>query len=182
MRLGATLPEKRARGEVKYYVRKDQTGPAVMGPNLGKQVPQPYGAWCLESMDAHGGWLASASDLVRFAAAFNDPQHCKILNRKSIEILFARPPGAAGHKPDGKPLDAYYACGWMVRPIGGAGAANTWHTGSLDGTSTLLMRRHDGLTWAALFNSRNNAKKFAPAAAIDPLLHEAADAVKNWPR
>jgi N-acyl-D-amino-acid deacylase len=182
MRLGATLPEKRAPGEVKYYVRKGATGPAVMGPHLGKPVPLPYGAWCLESMDAHGGWLASAPDLVRFAAAFDHPQRCKILKPKSIETLFARPPGAAGHKPNGKPRDAYYACGWMVRPVGDRGGANTWHAGSLDGTSTLLVRRHDGLTWAVLFNSRNSVKKVEPADAIDPLLHEAADAVKNWPR
>ena len=33
------------------------------------QVPWPYGGFCLEAMDAHGGWLASAVDLARFAAA-----------------------------------------------------------------------------------------------------------------
>jgi N-acyl-D-amino-acid deacylase len=182
MRLGETLLENRVRGEVEYHVPKGAVGPAVMGPQLGEPVSWPYGAWCLESMDAHGGWLASAPDLVRFAAAFNDPRRCKILKPKSIEILFARPPGAAGHKRNGKPRDAYYACGWMVRPIGDGGAANTWHAGSLDGTSTLLVRRHDGLTWAVLFNSRDSANKVEPAAAIGPLLHEAADAVKNWPR
>jgi N-acyl-D-amino-acid deacylase len=182
MRLGATLPDKRVRGEVQYHVPKNARGPAVMGPHLGELVPRPYGAWCLESMDAHGGWLASAPDLVRFATAFDDPQHCKILKPQTIDVLFARPPGAAGQTRDGKPRDAYYACGWMVRPIGDEGKINTWHTGYLDGTSTLLVRRHDGLTWAVLFNSRTSAKKVEPASAIDPLLHKAADAVKNWPR
>jgi hypothetical protein len=33
-----------------------------------------------------------------------------------------------------------------------------------------------------LFNSRHSAKKKEPAAAIDPLMHQAADVVKNWPR
>ena len=182
MRLGATLPEKRAKSEVHYYVAKNATGPAVMGPKLGEPVPLPYGAWCLESMDAHGGWIASAPDLVRFASAFNDPRRCKILKPRSIALMFARPPGAAGTTKDGKPRDAYYACGWEVRPIGDAGGANTWHGGSLDGTSTLLVRRHDGLTWAVLFNSRDRAGKDEPASAIDGLVHEAADAVTNWPR
>jgi N-acyl-D-amino-acid deacylase len=182
MRLGATLPEKRARGEVQYYVAKKARGTAVMGPHLGEPVPEPYGAWCLESMDAHGGWLSSAPDLVRFATAFDDPRRCKVLKSKSIEILFARPPGAAGRDRNGKPRDAYYACGWMVRPVDEKGHANTWHAGSLPGTSTLLVRRHDGLTWAVLFNSRTSAKKVEPASAIDPLVHKAADAVKNWPR
>jgi CubicO group peptidase (beta-lactamase class C family) len=182
MRLGATLLEKRAPGEVKYHVAKDAVGRAVMGPNLGKMVPWPYGGWCLESMDAHGGWLASASDLVRFAGAFNDPRRCKILSGKSIALMIARPPGAAGTEDKGKPRDAYYGCGWMVRPVGDSSRCNIWHAGSLDGTSTLLVNRHDGLTWAVLFNSRKKTDKKEPAAAIDPLLHEAADAVKIWPR
>lgn len=181
MRLGATLLEKRAHGEVKYHVPAKATARAVMGPRLGKPVPLPYGAWCLESMDSHGGWLASAPDLVRFISAFDDPHRCKILKAHSIDILFARPPGAAGKNADGKLRAAYYACGFMVRPIGKTGQANIWHGGSLDGTSTLLVRRHDGLAWAVLFNSRVSAKKTEPAAAIDPLLHQAADAVKNWP-
>jgi N-acyl-D-amino-acid deacylase len=45
----------------------------------------------------------------------------------------------------------------------------------------LLVRRHDRLTWVALFNSRDSIKKVTSADANDPLLHEAADAVKNWP-
>jgi N-acyl-D-amino-acid deacylase len=182
MRLGATLLEKRAKDEVKYHVANDVTGSAVMGPHLGEAVLLPYGAWCLESMDAHGGWLASAPDLVRFASAFNDPRRCKVLKPKSIEIMFARPPGAAGQDADGKPRDAYYACGWMVRPIGNTGRANIWHGGSLDGTSTLLVRRHDDLAWAVLFNSRDSSKKKEPAGAIDSLVHQAADAVQIWPR
>ena len=182
MRLGATLPEKRLRGEVKYHVPDKARAPAVMGPQLGKPVPLPYGTWCLESMDAHGGWVASAPDLVRFISAFEEPNHCKILKAESIGLLFARPPGAAGKQADGKPRAAYYACGWMVRPIGDTGRANIWHGGSLDGTSTLLVRRHDGLAWAVLFNSRASANKKEPAAAIDPLLHQAADKVKSWPR
>lgn len=177
MRLGKTLPEERAPGEVKYYASGD--GTAIMGPRLGKPVPWPYGAWCLESMDSHGGWLASAEDLVRFAAAFNHPKKCKILGPRSIETMFARPPGAAGEDKNGKPADAYYACGWMVRPVG-RDRANTWHNGSLDGTSTLLVRRWDDLTWAVLFNSRQ-AKGGEPAGLIDPLVHDAADAVKHWP-
>lgn len=182
MRLGATLPEKRACGEVKYHVPDTATAAAVMGPRLGKPVPLPYGAWCLESMDAHGGWLASASDLARFASAFNDPHTCKILSAQSIDILLARPPGAAGKEADGKARAAYYACGWMVRPVGDSGRANIWHAGSLDGTSALVVRRHDGLAWAVLFNSRHSIKKKEPAAAIDPLLHKAADTVTSWPR
>jgi hypothetical protein len=58
---------------------------------------------------------------------------------------------------------------------------NTWHTGSLDGTSTLLVRRCDGLTWAVVFNTRKATRKQEPADAIDALVHRAANAVKRWP-
>jgi CubicO group peptidase (beta-lactamase class C family) len=177
MKLGKTLLEHRAKGEVKYYSPGE--GAAVMGPHLGKLVPWPYGAWCLEAMAAHGGWLAPAEALVRFAAAFDQPAACKILNEKSIQEMFARPEGLAGHAPDGKPLDAYYGLGWEVLPVG-AGKFNTWHTGSLDGTSTILVRRFDRMTWAVLFNSHEGApkgkKRQEPADSIDGLVHAAADA------
>lgn len=177
MRLGKTLPNERAKGEVKYY---GGDGTAIMGPNIGKQAPWAYGCWCIESMDSHGGWIASAEDLVRFGAAFDHPKQRKILDAKSIQTMFARPPGAAGENQNGKPADSWYGCGWSVRPVGG-GKENTWHNGSLDGTSTLLVRRSDGLTWAALFNSREAVNGQEPCDEIDGLLHEAADVVKHWP-
>jgi hypothetical protein len=135
-----------------------------------------------EAMDSHGGWLASAVDLVRLASAFDRPETCRILKADNVRTMFARPEGAAGHEPDGKPKAAYYGCGWMVRPVGAAGKANTWHAGGLDGTSTLLVRRHDGLAWAVLFNTqRGTLKDKDLAAAIDPLVHQAVDAVRRWP-
>jgi phage gp29-like protein len=56
-----------------------------------------------------------------------------------------------------------------------------WHTGSLPGTSTLVVSRHDGRHWAILFNSRNDAENQRLSSLIDPLLHQAADAVGTWP-
>ncbi len=179
MRLGRTLVADRAEGEVRYVSAGGGREPAVVG-ELGKIVPEPYGAWHLEAMDAHGGWIASAPDLVRFATAFDDPERCPILSAASIERMFARPPGLAGHDAGGKPLDSYYARGWMVRPVGARGR-NTWHAGLLPGTSTLLVRRHDGLAWAVLFDTDRDPKGETLADAIDPLLHRAADAVARWP-
>jgi N-acyl-D-amino-acid deacylase len=170
MRIGHTL--QRAPGEVHYHNRGK--GRAVMGPQQGKPVPVPYGAWCVEAMDAHGGWIASAPDLVRFAMAFDDPARCKILKASSIQRMFAAPAGE-------EKKDAWYAMGWSVRPDQCRGKANTWHGGLLDGTSTLLVRRCDGLSWAVLFNSSKVTKKELPADAIDEKMHEAADAVKRWP-
>jgi CubicO group peptidase (beta-lactamase class C family) len=178
MRLGKTLPAQRAPGEVTYY--DDRTGPAVMGA-VGTRVPLPYGAWSLEAMDSHGGWLASAADLVRFASAFDAPAACKILEPQTIATMFARPDDAAGHDAAGKPRVPYYACGWWVRPLAQRGRVNIWHTGSLPGTSTMLVRRFDGRNWAVLFNMRTarDGRRFSDK--IDPLLHAAAGRVRRWP-
>src|SRR6202044_1462244 len=78
MHIGHSLLKDRRPDEVHYYAGKKQF-PAVVGPDLGMPVPAPYGSWNHEALDSHGGWIASAGDLVRFAAAFNEPAKCKIL-------------------------------------------------------------------------------------------------------
>lgn len=178
MKLGKTLLNGRAEYEVRYYPSNARTGSSVFAKNAGEKVPAAYGAWNIEAMDSHGGWIASAPDLVRFACSFNEPERCKVLNAKSIEKMFERPSGAAGNDAEGKPKPAFYACGWMVRPTDN-GKANTWHNGRLDGTSTLLVRRSDGLCWAVLFNA--DAGRAELSSLIDPLMHQAANAVKDWP-
>lgn len=94
--------------------------------------------------------------------------------------MHAPPPPPVSRNDDGTLKAAYYACGWNVRPVGTAGKFNAWHTGSLPGTYTLLVRRWDGLSWAALFNQRSLDHKTRDAA-IDPALHRAAAAVEKWP-
>ncbi len=201
MRIGATLPAGRAPREVRYYdiqedIQEDipediqegvpdgtrRKARAVVGDDIGAEVPFPYGGWYLEAMDAHGAWIASVVDLARFATAFDGPGDGPLLKSESIRTMFARPPGAAGLDPKGEDKDVYYGCGWMVRDKGG-GKINTWHTGSLDGTAALLVRRHDGLSWAVLFNTRSGTgpDRKHLGRAIDPRIHEAAAAVESWP-
>jgi N-acyl-D-amino-acid deacylase len=178
MRLGASLAEKGAEGEVRYYTPREETADSLFG--IGK-VPWPYGGFCLESMDAHGGWIASAVDLARFAATLHDPQHCPLLKPETIRIMHAPPEPPVSRNSDRSLKDHYYACGWQVRPVGQEGKANYWHTGSLPGTYTLLVRRHDGVSWAILFNQRSDDEKL-PDSEIDPALHRAANAVNEWPK
>lgn len=174
MQLGHTLDGQQAADEVHYYMPSDVKGPSVF-PTTESEVPWPYGGFCLESMDAHGGWLASAVDLARFAAAFHDKAHCPMLKPSSIEEMFAAPP-----PPMMQGEARYYGCGWSVRKAGPNGEFNTWHTGSLAGTSTLLVRRWDGLSWTILFNQRSEDDNL-PDGDIDSALHRAADRVKEWP-
>jgi N-acyl-D-amino-acid deacylase len=93
--------------------------------------------------------------------------------------MWSRPDGLAGHTRKGKPREVYYGCGWDVRPVDHKGKANTWHSGYIAASEALLVRRWDGLDWAVLFNTDGGAKSLADG--IDPLVHEAADKVKEWP-
>ncbi|MGA2864407.1 MAG: serine hydrolase domain-containing protein [Verrucomicrobiota bacterium] len=179
MRLGVSLASGRAEGEVRYYTPNNRRSPSVF-PGQPAKVPEPYGSFCLEAMDAHGGWLASAVELARFAAALQAPAGNASLQADTRRIFYEPPAPPVSRKADGSLADYYYGCGWNVRPVGNQGRANYWHNGSLPGTFTLLVRRFDGLSWAALFNQRSESSRL-PDGAIDSALHRAADAVAEWP-
>ena len=179
MRLGASLEGGRLEGEVRYYTPDARQAPSVF-PGLPAKVPEPYGSFCLEALDAHGGWVASAPDLARFAAILDTPGDSTCLKPDTRRFLYEPPTPPVSRNPDGSLADHFYGCGWLVRPVGKLGRANYWHNGSLPGTFSLLVRRFDGLSWAVLFNQRSESSSL-PDLAIDSALHRAADVVGQWP-
>ena len=179
MRVGASRRAGQVPGEVCYYSAREELARNVFD-ELPEKVPFPYGGFHLEAMEAHGGWIASVVDLVRFAAALDDPARSPLLRRETFDLLYAPPAPPVSRKADGALEPSYYAAGWNVRPVGKEGRANYWHNGSLPGTSTLLVRRHDGLSWAVCFNQRSEDKTL-PDGAIDAALHRAAGRVGTWP-
>jgi CubicO group peptidase (beta-lactamase class C family) len=174
MRLGHTLLRDRAPKEVRYY------GPPGIGlassvfPRGPARVPWPYGGWFLEAMDSHGGWIASAVDLARFIDAVDGrTSHRQILRPASIRLMTARPA-----PPLWVGSDNWYGMGWQVRPAGAD--ANWWHAGSLDGTTTLMVRANTGFTWVALLNTRPKDSA-ALGAELDREMWRAVESVKRWP-
>ncbi len=178
MRLGASLDGQQAPGEVRYYSRGQDLSANVFA-RQPTPVPRPYGGFHLEAMDSHGGWIASAVDLARFAAALDDPQHSALLRPATSSAMYALPPNVAGRLVGDVTQPGYYACGWRVRPTGSQGRANYWHGGSLPGTSSLLLRLANGLSMVALFNQHSDHA--LPDDAIDPALQRAAARVTKWP-
>jgi CubicO group peptidase (beta-lactamase class C family) len=135
----------RAAGEVTYYANNDEN---------------PYGL-NIARLDSHGGWIASAADLVRFAMHVDGFKTTpSILSDQAIKAM-TQPVAGSGD----------YACGWAVNA-----APNWWHNGSLPGTSALLVRTASGLCWAALANVRNPGID----GAIDEMMWQMARAVPAW--
>ncbi len=178
MRIGATRIEGRQSGEVRYYA--PGRGKSVFQADLGEDVSWCYGAWHLEAMDSHGGWIASADDLAKLAIALDDPHKSPILSNASFELMHQRPPGAAGTNEDGTPKPTFYSLGWTNQEIE-PGKINSWHTGSLPGTATILLRRHDGCNLIALLNTRVSPEVEHLGRAIQSVLNQIADSIKQWP-
>ena len=170
MKIGSSLTSDEAGGEVHYY--NEGAGRSVF-PSLTGQVPWPYGGFYLEAMDSHGGWIASAIDLVKFANAIDGRRGLPLLSRKSIAELTSRPA-----PPLPQNSLAYYGLGLSIRPVGKY--ANWWHGGSLPGTTTLLVRTHHGYCWAAVFNSRPEAAGKL-SGDLDSGLWKAFAEVAAWP-
>jgi CubicO group peptidase (beta-lactamase class C family) len=156
-------------GEVSYD--SQYTGKTVLDMS-GATVPAPYGSFSMRIQDANGGWIGSAPDLVRWAKMFD--KSSSVLNTASLNSIWAKP--EIGIQPDGW----YYGLGWQVRPTTGGTGRNTWHTGSMPGTFTIVVRTYNGMSWAALFNRRDDAsgKSYGD---IDAALWTAANGVKTWP-
>lgn len=183
MRIGRSLPAQRAPGEVRYHLPLAHAEKRVESafPEAGERVPAPDGGFHLEAMDAHGGWIASALDLARLLAALDRPGAEPLLAESSRRALQERPAPPLGRDAEGRESETYYGLGWMVRPRKEEPTrVNLWHAGSLPGTSTLMVRRHDGLSWVVLFNQRQESDAL-PDGAIDGALHRAAGAVEAWP-
>ena len=181
--LGKTREIDRLPREVRYHTQSQKTFPAVWEvavnnrrKTLPQIVPEPYGRWDLEIMDAHGGWVSSASDLVRFTASLHH-QPNSLLNSESLTTMVQAP---AFVNTQQQP--SWYGCGWNVRPIRNHESFNTWHTGSLAGTSTLLVHRWDGWSWAVLFNIDRNPEGQRCTDLIDPLIHRAVNRIQMIPQ
>ena len=122
-------------------------------------------------MDSHGGWIATATDLVRFldgiTGAGDTPA---LLNRGSIRTMTTPPPASD------QTAEVRYARGWNVRDNG---LGNWWHNGSLPGTSTIMVRTASGLSWAALTNTRSQSSDEINSA-LDQMMWSMPRAVPAW--
>ena len=161
MKLGKNGYEQKEVNEVRYYSDKQAT--SVCEP--GKEVSCQYGGFNIEAMDAHGGWIASATDLAKLLTAVDGfPNKKDLLSDESMEAI-STPSEVYPH---------HYSLGWFVNKKG-----NWWHSGCLEGASSMMARIHNGMGWVMLFNSNPMSGKYY--AEMDKLMWKAIANVSTWP-
>ena len=123
MRIAGNGAGKRAPNEVRYY---DQEGGDPYGINVSR-------------LDSAGGWLATPTDIVRFAMHVDGfSADSNILKPDTLAVMTT-----------GTTANPHYAKGWEVNQRG-----TWWHIGDLQGCSSVLVRASTGYCWAAFMNTR----------------------------
>ncbi len=163
MQLGESFIDDRKELEVKYYEPENSL---LISDHTGKGdlVPRSYGGNDIRTLGAAGGWIASATDLMRFMLAIDgQPYPADILSRESVEIM-TTPVGRGFH-----PL------GWR-----GVQGGERYRTGTLAGSSVLMVNREDGISYVVLFNS-STWKGPMLANDIRSMMHRSISRTAEWP-
>jgi CubicO group peptidase (beta-lactamase class C family) len=176
MAIGRTRLELRADDEVRYF-EPGMPAPSSVFPDLAGPAPWPYGGFFLEAMDAHGAWIASPIDMLRFQLTIDGrPTPADLIRAESRTAMVADPMVPSCTTSGGSnPADPayWYGFGLQLNKY-----ANTWHTGSLPGTATEDVTAANGFAWAAFFNRRPTDGAFW--GRLDGDLWKALDGAGLW--
>lgn len=148
MHIAGDTPAQRRPNEVVYYDDAAQS---------------PY-TCRVSRMDAHGGWIARPSDLLRLLVRVDGFATTPDILKPETIALMTTPSSA----------NKGYAKGWSVNS-----AHNWWHTGSLPGTASFLVRAQNGFCWAIVMNRRSSAAAFH--RDLDRLGWTILGDAKSWP-
>lgn len=163
MHIGNSYSTKRYPNEVQYYEQegslqiKEYTG-------SGKLVDKSDGGNPIELLSSAGGWVSSSVEFARLVTLIDGiPEVNDILTNASIETM----------------TDNTYAkgpLGWKTTVKGG----NWTRTGSMAGTSAMVKRMSNGLTWVFIANSSTWKGSMFPTD-INSLMQRIISHVDEWP-
>jgi len=164
MRLGGSFINEALPNEVRYYQPEDGQ-PVESFYGSGRMVSKLYGGNDIHLLGSAGGWLASPIDLMKLIVVIdNEPKIKDILTAESInEMTHVDPSG----------LD----------PLGWRGTNNKgewWRTGTLPGSSALVKRQSDGISWVILSNT-SNYKGPHLTKEMDRVMSHILLKVDQWP-
>jgi CubicO group peptidase (beta-lactamase class C family) len=149
MKIGGTTLNDRKANEVKYY-----------GTDCYKfNIPR---------MDAHGGWIASPIDLVRFLVRVDQSGTVPDILSGTTQVKMFAP----------SPKRDTYCRGWSRVPS----SESRWHNGALPSTLSEMKRTSDGFCLAILMNTRPAGPgKDVNGGAMGALLGDIKNAITYWP-
>lgn len=164
MQLGHSFLEESLPNEVRYYQPEDGQ-PIESFDGSGRMESKIYGGHDIHLLGSAGGWLASPIDLMKLIVVIdNEPKVKDILSSESIrEMTQVDPYG----------LDPL---GWRATNEKG----EWWRTGTLPGTSALVKRQPDGISWVILSNT-SNYKGPHLAKEMDRVMSHILLKVDHWP-
>ncbi len=163
MKIGGSYLKDRYEYEVKYY-EPEVTYYVEDYSGTGKMVLRTYGGNDMQTLGAAGGWVASSTDLLKLLMAIDKMPSVKdALSPESIDEMVT--PVSPGMSPLGwRRVNRY---GWF-------------RTGTLAGTSALVVRKADGLEYVAVFNT-GNWKGPRLTTDIYRMMERGIHGVKEWP-
>lgn len=177
MAIGGTTLDERMEGEVRYYSPPGLEPRPSVYPDSAF-VPVGYGSYYLPSLDAHGGWISSASDLLRFTLAIDGTRGPALLSPEMVTAMETtpRPPASAAGAGN---VEEALGLGWN------SVATDTgyeWsHAGALEGSNcSWLVRKPEGTTLAVIFNSLPEDFN-AFFGDLIPSLQTLLDTTTEWP-
>lgn len=141
---GNTLAERKA-NEARYY--------KAASSSVGDY------AWNVTRMDAHGGWIATPIDLLRFNARVDQiAAPADLLNTTNLTTMYSTSPNSGN-----------YMKGWRQ------GNVSRSHGGLLSGSNSafLLHRPGNGIAFSVVTNT--------PVNNIDGLMSSVLNAITQWP-
>lgn len=138
MHIAGTYYKDRRSNETKYYMHQGSI-PVYEYNNSGRMVEKCYGDTDLPRLSGAGAWCGSAAELSRLIASIDGLPHVKdILSKKSIQFMTTEQP------------DHQYSIGWNYTPK----SNRPWiRTGSLAGTSAIVLKYPDGQCWILITNT-----------------------------
>lgn len=127
----------RRQNETVYYMHSSSE-PAPEFNNSGRMVVRCYGENDITSALGAGAWTASAAELCRLVAAIDgDPTLPDVISPDAVRLMTKEMP------------DHQFSFGWNFTPVKGP-----WiRTGSLVGTSAIVLRYADGECWVLITNT-----------------------------
>jgi CubicO group peptidase (beta-lactamase class C family) len=163
MHLGKSLPEKKYENEVKYYGLNGEKN-VLSSFGTGEKVPKYYGGNNIEILGAAGGWIASPAELMKLLVAIDGFSVQKNILTDSSILKMTK---SSKNK----------------RPFGWTGTDNNglwWRTGTLSGTSVLLKREKNGLSWVMIINTTPKYGARFPVQ-INKTMIKGLATVNQWP-